>query len=116
MPIPVNGVNYSKLCRKILKREWGTGFSNFIMFNRNIEDVYVEGLSLTHGPHGKRWHIWTCTASVIEPYISNMSIYLCPCTNSSDTWSHSTPWYISSDYFCDTNSHGLLVPYFNGNV
>ncbi len=67
MPIPVNGVNYSKLCRKILGRGWGTGFSNFIMFNRNIEDEYVEVLSLTHGAQGKRWHIWICTASVIGP-------------------------------------------------
>jgi len=44
--------------------------------SQTIEEDYVDGVSLTHGPPGARQHIWTFAAGVFE---TSQRIASCPC-------------------------------------
>ncbi len=73
------GVEYSKVCGRIVAYQDGTSDAfNPYIHNRalSIDDVYIDGLSLTHG-QSPRQHIWTF-ANAIDEIRSNS--YVCPCT------------------------------------
>ena len=99
--VPVQG--YSEVCGRILAYQRGTpdAFNPFIEGGQTtIDSVYVDGVSLTHGPAGSRQHIWTFAAAPGEQH-SNLRI-LCPCITSS--WPYQVPAFIGSNYFCETGN------------
>ena len=65
-----------------------------------IEDVYVDGLSLTYG-QVPRHHVWTFAAAK-DATRSDYSA--CPCTMANVSFSGTVPPFIGNDYFCDTGS------------
>ena len=110
---PVNGRKYSSVCGKIIAyhKGIGLGFSSVrINTTVTIEAVYVSGVSITHGPPGARQHVWTFVGALneIDPHYNGR--YNCPCSNTTATWAHEVPSFISNDYFCDTGNRG---PGFN---
>ena len=97
--VPVQG--YSEVCGQILAYQRGSpdAFYSFITGSQTtIDSVYVDGVSLTHGPAGSRQHIWTFAAAPFEQ-LSNLR-HLCPCITSS--WPYQLPAFIGSNYFCET--------------
>ena len=82
--------------------------SNHIITNRErtIDDVYVEGISLTHG-QSPRKHIWTFANAVDEVHSNE---YVCPCTTT--RFRGVVPPFIGNDYFCDTGSRYNFVHQF----
>ena len=68
--------------------------------SHTIDDVYVDGVSLTHG-QSPRQHIWTF-ANALDEVRSNY--YVCPCTKTDSTFTGVVPPFIGSDYFCATGS------------
>ena len=97
--VPVQG--YSEVCGRILAYQGGTpdAFYSFLTGGQTtIDSVYVDGVSLTHGPAGSRQHIWTFAAAPFEQ-LHNLR-YLCPCITSS--WPYQVPDFIGSNYFCET--------------
>ena len=61
--------------------------------NLTIDDIYVDGISLTHGCNPRK-HIWT-----------SIGYYnICPCTNIHNPATIPIPPYVGNDYFCDTAS------------
>ena len=83
-------VSYTKLCGCIIGYQIGTSdafcaFQNYCDYRRfhytdrayTIDDVYVDGLSLTHGT--PREHIWTF-ANAINDVDRNHADFMCPCT------------------------------------
>jgi hypothetical protein len=73
-----------------------------------LEDTYVDGVSLTHGPAGSRQHIWTFVAVLYETgpdYASRLGS-VCPCTESNTHWPHQIPSFIGNSYFCDSGNPG----------
>ncbi len=67
---------------------------------RTIDDVYVDGVSLTHGQNPRK-HIWTF-ANAVDEMRSNL--YVCPCTKIDTPYTGVVPPFIGNDYFCDTGS------------
>ena len=105
----VHGRNYSSVCGRILayQREWAGAFSNVITYNvGTIEEAYLSGVSLTHGPAGSRQHIWSFVGAWIEQDSEYRTDWNCPCTNTNIFWPHQVPSFINNDYFCDTGNPG----------
>ena len=70
--------------------------------NRTIDNLYVDGVSLTHG-HSPRQHIWTF-ANALDEAQSYPDRTVCPCTIADITYTGVVPPFIDNDYFCATGS------------
>ena len=68
-----------------------------------IDDVYVDGLSLTRG--NPREHIWTFAVALNDADGQGYPEYLCPCTRTGSS-GVAIPPFVGSNYFCDTGNHG----------
>ncbi|XP_064388047.1 uncharacterized protein LOC135336227 [Halichondria panicea] len=97
------GVEYSKVCGRIIAYQSGSPDA-FTQYFRNraisIDDVYVDGVSLTHG-QSPRQHIWTF-AGALDETRSDRSV--CPCTRPDLLYTGVIPPFIGQDYFCETGS------------
>ena len=61
--------SYSSVCGRIIAYQRGQagGFYNALMNGRpGIDDAYLDGVSLTHGPQGSRMHIWSFVGAYYE--------------------------------------------------
>ena len=76
----------------------------------DLEGVYIEGVSLTHGPAGSRQHIWSFVAALFNIQADQ----ICPCSNIEIEWDKPFPEFVGSDYFCDTGNSGSHDPTFFG--
>ena len=56
-----------------------------------IEDPYISGVSLTHGPAWSRQHIWIFAAALVEQIPHFNGIYNCPCTDINFPLSYQLP-------------------------
>ena len=65
LPLPLEGRSYSSVCGRVRGHGDGHGlaFYSTIACGYTLEQSYVHGVSLTHGPAGRRTHIWTFAAS-----------------------------------------------------
>ena len=101
----VHGVEYSRVCGKIIGYQQKSPNAFYIYYynhSKTIDDVYVDGISLTHGQNPRK-HIWTFAAALHELSASHPES-LCPCTNIHSHITIPIPPYVGSDYFCDTAS------------
>ena len=93
---------YSKVCGRVAAYASGSpdAFASTLS-EVTIDSVYLDGVSLTHGPSGSRSHIWSfaaCTSGSTS----------CSCLNSSS--SRAPPAFVGSDYFCDSSGPGGSAP------
>ena len=92
-----HGIGYTQVCGKIIAYQYAAtdGFPQCT--NVTIDDLYVDGISLTHGRNLRR-HIWTFASALSE--LGND----CLCTNIHQTPSANRypPTFVGNDYFCDT--------------
>ena len=105
----VHGRSYSSVCGRILAYQRGLGGAFYHAGNNNlntIEEAYLSGVSLTHGPAETRQHIWSFVGADIEQDPNYYTRYNCPCTNTNISWPHQVPSFINNDYFCDTGNPG----------
>ena len=102
LPLPVVGRSYSSVCGRVRGHGYGRAFLNAIDCNYSLEQAYVEGVSLTHGPAGRRTHIWTFAAAEADGNL-NYTRHNCGCSNTNKNWTHATPEDVGDDYFCDSN-------------
>ena len=96
------GDSYSAVCGRIIGYQYGgtTAFNYYSDNPLTIDDFYVEGASLTHGPTGSRQHIWTFAAGLSEVTTQFPDQqYYCTCDN--PTTASIIPSYVGSDYFCE---------------
>ena len=110
--LPVQGVQYSRVCGKIIGYQQGTvdGFYAHIHYGQTtIDSHYVDGISLTRGTSPRK-HIWTFVAALHE-YNANPSA-VCPCTNTRNSPPPAVPDFIGHDYFCDTGSENQFQTIF----
>ena len=101
------GQSYSRVCGRVNAYQKGTpdAFHTDAGIDR-LEEIYVEGVSLTHGAPGSRQHIWTFAAAVYEtasPYFPQLN---CACTNTEEDWPYEVYSFIGSNYFCATGNPG----------
>ena len=110
---PVEGVQYSRVCGKIIGYQQGTpdAFLRFISGQNTTDSNYVGGISLTHG--SPRKHVWTFVAALHE--YNSHSNYVCPCTNTLNNPPPAVPPFVGQDYFCDTGSENNHQNIFYAN-
>ena len=103
LPLPVEGRSYSSVCGRVRGHGYGGAFHNAITCNQRLEQAYVYGVSLTHGPAGGRRHIWTFAVALADgDPDTNITNANCGCSNTGMNWTHTTPEYVGNDYFCDS--------------
>ena len=110
-----NGLNYTKVCGRVRGYELGYHvdgiYPNGGAGSANIDGVYVDGVSITHGSN-PRQHIWTYIAGHAEDH--HWAGSACPC-NTGYT-GQPTPSYVGNDYYCEAGttynmwSSGTLYP------
>ena len=101
---PVHGVEYSRVCGKIIGYQFGSPdafYPYFVSRQISINEIYVDGVSLTHGSFPRK-HIWTFADAHDENGRSSSSA--CPCTRPDLTYTGAVPPFIGQDYFCETGS------------
>ena len=102
------GVEYSKVCGRTIAYQSSTPDAfNAYFYNRasSIDDVYVDGVSLTYG-QSPRQHIWTFVNSVDETTFDRRA---CPCTKPDHSYAGVVPPFIGQDYFCATGSRQRVI-------
>ena len=63
------GQSYSRVCGRVNAYQKGsTDAFQFSSNSRTLEEIYVDGVSLTHGAPGSRQHIWTFAAAYYETF------------------------------------------------
>ena len=108
LPLPVEGRSYSSVCGRVRGHGFGAAFYNSIRCYGTIEEPYVSGVSLTHGPVGRRRHIWTFAAAYGEGSQYNQyKQSICGCSNTDIRWPYATPDYVGHDYFCGSRTRSL---------
>ena len=90
----LSGILYSRVCGRIKAYKFGT--PEAFHPTKDIDSVYVDGISLTHG--NPRQHIWTFAAD------SNTNSANCPCSSSHQTTPTPSQDFVGEDYFCNTAS------------
>jgi len=91
-------ISYSHICGRAIGYQYGTPDGFRVSGPQTVEDPYVDGVSLTHGPPGTRQHIWTFSAGVVETEPS-LGAYSCPCIGG-----RAAPSYVRNDYFCESGN------------
>ncbi len=96
------GIEYSRVFGRVIGYQFDRpdAFRSYDVGN-TIEDLYVGGVSLTHGEPPK--HIWTF-AGARDEVNSDGQRSSCPCIKSQSTFTYNLPAFIGQDYFCDTGS------------
>ena len=101
---PVHGVEYSRVCGRVIGYQYGTpdGFRNY--FNNptrmDIDGIYLDGVSLTHGSSPRK-HIWSFVCALDE---TRSDSPVCPCTHPDMPYTGTIPPFVGQDYFCETGS------------
>lgn len=100
----VGGVPYRKVCGQIIGYQFSSP-NAFYQYQRDssltLNDVYVDGVSLTHGTPTRK-HIWTFAAAIDERASDR---FICPCTHAQHSLPDTAvPTFIGSDYFCETGT------------
>lgn len=106
---PSRGLPFSRVCGRVLGYQQGEpdAFKPFYLNrDRSIEDVYVDGVSITHGWSPRR-HIWTFAAAQDEG--TRAGYRVCPCTQAGGTYTGAVPGFIGRDYFCETGSRTAVL-------
>ena len=89
--IPVNKLSYSSVCGQVRGHELGLEFLNAINCKYSLDQPYVEGISLTHVPAGRRRHIGPLLLQelmVTHTHTTHDSTVLAPILTSTGHTSH----------------------------
>ena len=108
--LPVQGVQYSRVCGKIIGYQQGStdAFGAHIHHGqRTIGSHYVDGISLTHGTSPRK------TFGHLLQHFMSITL-VCPCTNTRNSPPPAVPHFKGHDYFCDTGSENHFQFIFYG--
>ena len=99
-------VPFKKVCGKVIGYQFYHVDAFFPYYSNQqytIDDLYVDGVSITYGSN-PRQHIWTLAAAYSEVPSSNL--FNCPCSNSISHVAYTglIPEFIGDDYYCETGS------------
>ena len=101
------GVEYSHVCGRVIgyHDKSPDAFGHFAnhLGGTEIDSVYVDGVSLTHGQTPQQ-HIWTFAGAVDESARDSTLTHNCPCIRPGIPYAGTIPSFVGQDYFCDTGS------------
>ena len=90
---------YSHICGRVRGYQYGTMDAFETSSGKSINDVYVDGISITRG--SPRQHVWTYAVGVSEK--DDAVKYRCPCVT--DDYSR-VPSFVGSNYYCESGFVG----------
>lgn len=89
-----NGDSYSRICGLVIGYQSGTPDAYYASgLDDNINDPYVDGVSITHGLPPARQHIWTLSAHSAGAH--------CPCGGDEN----GTPAFVGNHEYCGSESN-----------
>ena len=94
------GRTYSKVCGQVIGYQISSPAAFYIIFTtapRSPDDIYVDGVSITHG--FPRSHIWTYAAGHSELVNPNDLSVDCPCSHDGAA---PAPSYVGDNYYCES--------------
>ena len=104
---PVPGDEYRQVCGRIVGYGDGRNAGFASASNNDVDAVYVNGLSLTHGAESSRDHIWTFAIGQVESSTPVAGTYECPCHPEFNIGGEvHIPSFIGNDYFCESGDNG----------
>ena len=90
---PSENIEYCQVCGKVIGYQVGWPDGAYYSNNKDIDSIYVDGISLTHG--NPRSHIWTFIVGSQE----NKSQSYCPCASID---ARDPPRFVDNDYYCES--------------
>ena len=98
---PTRGVTFEHICG--LTKSYQKGIPDaFRATSQSIDDVYVDGISITLG--SPRKHIWTYAVSHSDNHNAGPSN--CPCAPVPGA---SPPAFVKDDYYCESGTTGVPI-------
>ena len=85
-------IDYKEICGRVIGYQHGTT-NGFSTSSRNIDGIYVDGVSLTYG--SPRTHIWTFGAGYREGFVQ------CPCGGQNNV---GVPDIVGNHYYCESGT------------
>ena len=99
------GMSYSQVCGTVRAYQYGSPDA-FEAHPEDIEQAYLDGVSVTRGPSGARQHVFSLAAAILEGL-------QCPCATGI---SLVPPSFVGSDYYCESgNPTGAWNPIVYGD-
>ena len=108
---PSHNISYSQVCGRVIGYQKGTtgGISNWLGPRSDINQAYVDGISVTIG--SQRKHVWTFIAAFLENKIFPAhTSTACPCGSNSTVEPQS---FVGSDYFCESGNPATIAGTFS---
>ena len=98
--IPTYASRYQMVCGRFRGYQIGSpdAFHSHFGYVGDLEQWYVDGVSITYGSPGNRHHVYTYAAGLYEAS-SNYPLYACPCAGG-----NSPPAFVGSDYYCESGN------------
>ena len=101
------GSQYSQVCGRVRGYQWGHTDAFRSGTGASIDSIYLNGVSLTHGPSGNRTHIWSFVAGhskLYDPDSNDGPFRFCHCADPNTI--PPPPPYAANEYFCDSGFTG----------
>ena len=97
------GIPFTEVCGRAIGYQYYTtdGFAAFFVLDRNINEPYVDGLSITYNDSSSRHHLWTYAAGFAESGPGGRAY--CPCASSSGA---QPPSFVEDHYYCESGNVG----------
>ena len=99
------GQQYRKVCGRAIGYQYGNTDAFVVNGTPTINEVYVDGLSITYG--APRQHIWTYAAAVSEVPLISYTASNCPCASLPGT---SPPSYLGNNWYCESGNPAPISP------
>ena len=100
-------MEYTKVCGRAIGYQYGNPDAFLFGSGRNIDQDYVDGLSITYGL--PRQHLWTYAAAVREGPINGADIDSnCPCASYAG---FPAPPYLGDNWYCESGNPDAFSPW-----
>ena len=98
IPVPVNEQRYTEVRGRVIGYQYASTDA-FLSGGTNIDGVYVDGVSITHGKNPRK-HVWTLGSGIIS-YANSASS--CPGTG----YGQPQPAFVANNYFCTSGNSAV---------
>eukprot|EP00731_Ephydatia_muelleri_P000453 Em0001g453a len=102
--VPTESGAFRQICGRVRAFQWGTPnafAAYFVPAPATIDGPYVDGISITYFDEGKRQHVFTYAAALMEQYNpTHHPRSMCPCAGGDQP-----PLFVrSADYYCESGN------------
>ena len=102
-------LHYTKVCGRAIGYQHGSTDAFLESMGQTIDEIHVDGLSITYGMPGQ--HVWTYAAGLSEiPIIEPWGLWVssnCPCSSPPGT---SPPSFVGDNWYCESGFPDPVIP------